>query len=297
MLPARYEQPRRRTVEATPEELWQVVEGLGGDRGWHSASLLWTVRGQVDRLLGGAGGRRGRRDPDRLVAGDPLDSWRVEQVLDGRLLRLRSQMRLPGVAELELAVERSPDGRTVLAQRLLFRPRGLAGHACWWGVEPFHGSVFGDMLDGIARAAERAHRPAVPPRVEAVTSLYDAVGGEPVFRRLVADFYAGVAEDPVLRPLYPDDLGPAEDRLRMFLVQYWGGPTTYSEQRGHPRLRMRHVAWTVGERERDAWLALMGAALERQDLPEPARAAIWDHMERAAHSLVNTPPTDDSLLR
>ncbi len=130
-----------------------------------------------------------------------------------------------------------------------------------------------------------------------MTSLYDAVGGEPVFRRLVADFYAGVAEDPVLRPLYPDDLGPAEDRLRMFLVQYWGGPTTYSEQRGHPRLRMRHVAWTVGERERDAWLAVMGAALDRQDLPEAARAAIWDHMERAAHSLVNAPPTEDSLLR
>ena len=130
-----------------------------------------------------------------------------------------------------------------------------------------------------------------------VTSLYDAVGGEPVFRRLVADFYAGVAEDPVLRPLYPEDLGPAEDRLRMFLVQYWGGPTTYSEQRGHPRLRMRHVAWQVGTRERDAWLALMLAAVTRLDVPDDARAAIWDHMERAAHSLVNHPPQDDSLLR
>ena len=130
-----------------------------------------------------------------------------------------------------------------------------------------------------------------------MTSLYDADGGEPVFRQLVADFYRGVADDPVLRPLYPEDLGPAEERLRLFLVQYWGGPGTYSEQRGHPRLRMRHVAWQVGERERDAWLALMLPAVTRLDIPDEARAAIWDHLERAAHSLVNAPPQDDSLLR
>ncbi len=129
-----------------------------------------------------------------------------------------------------------------------------------------------------------------------MTSLYDAVGGEPVFRQLVDDFYAGVADDPVLRPLYPEDLEPAKRRLRMFLEQYWGGPTTYSEERGHPRLRMRHVAWQVGVRERDAWLALMGAALARQDVAEPERAAIWEHMERAAHSLVNHFPESDSLL-
>jgi len=127
-------------------------------------------------------------------------------------------------------------------------------------------------------------------------SLYEQVGGEPVFRQLVSSFYRGVASDPVLRPLYPDDLGPAEERLRMFLVQYWGGPTTYSEQRGHPRLRMRHVAWQVGERERDAWLALMRAALAELELPDDARAAIWDHVERAAYSLVNAPPTQDNLL-
>ena len=123
-----------------------------------------------------------------------------------------------------------------------------------------------------------------------MTSLYDAVGGEPVFRALVADFYRGVADDPILRPLYPEDLGPAEDRLRLFLVQYWGGPGTYSEQRGHPRLRMRHAAWQVGEPERDAWLGLMGAAVRRLDVPDEARAAIWEHLERAAHSLLNHPP-------
>jgi truncated hemoglobin YjbI len=288
------EETRRKSVEATPEDVWRVVEGIGGERGWYAHPRLWALRGGLDRLVGGVGARRGRRDPDRLVAGDPVDSWRVEQVLDGRLLRLRSEMRLPGVAELELAVEPGPDGSAVLVQRTAFTPDGRAGRAYWRAVGPLHRLVFRGMHDGIARAAERGpDRPTVEP----VSSLYDAVGGEPVFRRLVADFYAGVAEDPVLRPLYPEELGPAEDRLRMFLVQYWGGPPTYSEQRGHPRLRMRHVAWTVGERERDAWLRVMGAALDKQDLPEPARAAIWDHVERAAHSLVNTPPTDDSLLR
>ena len=130
-----------------------------------------------------------------------------------------------------------------------------------------------------------------------MTTLYELVGGEPVFRKLVAEFYRGVAGDPVLRPLYPDDLGPAEERLRMFLVQYWGGPGTYSEQRGHPRLRMRHVAWVVGERERDAWLQHMSAAVAGLEVPEEARAAIWDHLERAAYSLVNAPPAEDSLLR
>lgn len=130
-----------------------------------------------------------------------------------------------------------------------------------------------------------------------VTTLFDLVGGEPVFHQLVAEFYRGVAGDPVLRPLYPEDLGPAEERLRMFLIQYWGGPGTYSEQRGHPRLRMRHATWVVGEREREAWLRHMSAAVAHLEVPEDARAAIWDHLERAAHSLVNAPPAEDSLLR
>ncbi|HEU0102155.1 MAG TPA: globin [Mycobacteriales bacterium] len=116
------------------------------------------------------------------------------------------------------------------------------------------------------------------------------VGGEPVFRLLVDEFYRGVADDPVLRPLYEgDDLEPAKRRLQMFLEQYWGGPTTYSEERGHPRLRMRHVTWQIGERERDAWLTHMSAAVARLDIDERARAAIWDHLERAAQTLVNSP--------
>jgi hemoglobin len=119
-------------------------------------------------------------------------------------------------------------------------------------------------------------------------TFYELVGGEETFRRLVATFYAGVATDPVLRPLYPEtDLGPAEERLRMFLVQYWGGPRTYSEQRGHPRLRMRHVPFAIGERERLAWLTRMRAAVESLGLPADQAATLWAYLETAAFSLQN----------
>ena len=121
------------------------------------------------------------------------------------------------------------------------------------------------------------------------TTFYDAVGGEPTFHKLVDEFYAGVATDPVLRPLYPDeDLRPAADRLRMFLVQYWGGPGTYSEQRGHPRLRMRHAPFRVGPRERDAWLHHMRRALDTVGLPPEQDAVLWDYLHRAAMFMVNT---------
>ncbi|MDQ1585454.1 MAG: hemoglobin [Actinomycetota bacterium] len=129
-------------------------------------------------------------------------------------------------------------------------------------------------------------------------TFYDVVGGEETFRLLVHRFYAGVSEDPVLRPLYPDpDLSGAEERLRMFLVQYWGGPRTYSEQRGHPRLRMRHVTFRIGPRERDAWLARMSAALDGLDLPDGTRDTLWDYLVMAAQSLVNVPsdPAEDPL--
>lgn len=120
-------------------------------------------------------------------------------------------------------------------------------------------------------------------------TFYDAVGGEPTFRKLVDVFYAGVAEDPLLRPLYPEeDLGPAADRLRMFLVQYWGGPNTYSQQRGHPRLRMRHAPFRVGPRERDAWLAHMRDAVDSLDLDPAYEAELWTYLERAAQFMVNT---------
>ncbi len=120
-------------------------------------------------------------------------------------------------------------------------------------------------------------------------TFYEAVGGEPTFRKLVDEFYAGVADDPVLRPLYPeDDLGPAAERLRMFLEQYWGGPATYSELRGHPRLRMRHAPFRVGTTERDAWLAQMHRAVETLGLEPAQRDILWDYLERAAMFMVNT---------
>ena len=121
-------------------------------------------------------------------------------------------------------------------------------------------------------------------------SLFDAVGGEETFRRLVDTFYAGVAGDPALRALYPeDDLGPASERLRLFLIQYWGGPTTYSERRGHPRLRMRHAPFAINSAARDSWLRHMRDALDALDLAPEYDAALWDYLTRAAESLRNTP--------
>jgi len=120
-------------------------------------------------------------------------------------------------------------------------------------------------------------------------SFYELVGGEPTFRKLVDEFYAGVAGDPLLRPLYPEeDLGPAAERLRHFLMQYWGGPTTYSDERGHPRLRLRHAPFRVGFAERDAWLRHMRAALDTLELEPEQEAMLWDYLERAAHFMVNT---------
>jgi hemoglobin len=126
------------------------------------------------------------------------------------------------------------------------------------------------------------------PTATRADSFFAAVGGEETFRRLVDAFYAGVAEDPVLRPLYPEeDLRPAAERLRMFLIQYWGGPTTYSQQRGHPRLRMRHAPFTVGTAQRDAWLRHMRAALDSLELPAAYDRTIWSYLVNAAESMRN----------
>jgi hypothetical protein len=133
-----------------------VVEAIGGENGWYSSPLAWSLRGWLDTLVGGVGLRRGRRDATRLRVGDSLDFWRVEEIEPGRLLRLRAEMRLPGRAWLEMTVDRDPQGRTVYRQRALFHPHGLAGHAYWWGVAPFHAAVFGGMARNIAAAAESA---------------------------------------------------------------------------------------------------------------------------------------------
>ncbi|MFG2088936.1 SDR family oxidoreductase [Spirillospora sp. NPDC048824] len=151
-----YTDDRSCRTDATPERLWEVVEAIGGERGWYSFPAAWRARGLIDRLVGGVGLRRGRRDPRRLRIGETVDFWRVEEIETGRLLRLRAEMRLPGLAWLELGVSQE-DGRTLFTQRALFHPRGLAGHAYWWAFRPFHNRVFGGMCRGIARAAERPH--------------------------------------------------------------------------------------------------------------------------------------------
>lgn len=125
------------------------------------------------------------------------------------------------------------------------------------------------------------------------TSFFDQVGGEPTFRRLVAKFYEGVATDPILRPMYPDqDLAEAEERLFLFLQQYWGGPGTYSQLRGHPRLRMRHAQFTVDAAARDAWLIHMRMAVDSLDLAPDLERELWSYLVAAAHSLVNVDDED-----
>jgi hemoglobin len=120
-------------------------------------------------------------------------------------------------------------------------------------------------------------------------TLYDEVGGQPFFERLAAAFYRRVREDPVLLPMYPaDDMAGAERRIALFLVQYWGGPTTYSEERGHPRLRMRHMPFKVNPEAREHWLACMSAALDEVDPTPLVRGALWDHFDRVAHAMINT---------
>ncbi|MGW4480775.1 globin [Rhodococcus triatomae] len=128
---------------------------------------------------------------------------------------------------------------------------------------------------------------------DAEMSFYDAIGGAETFRKLTSRFYEEVAKDEIVRPLYPEeDLGPAERRMRMFLEQYWGGPRTYSEERGHPRLRMRHNPFKIGPLERDAWLRCMHIAIDsidEQTLDAEHRRALVDYMDMAANSLVNSP--------
>ncbi|WP_328557290.1 SDR family oxidoreductase [Streptomyces sp. NBC_00358] len=151
-----YTDLRELTVDAPPEALWRVIEGIGGENGWYSFPSAWVVRGWLDRAVGGVGLRRGRRDAARLRVGDSLDFWRVEEIEPGHLLRLRAEMRLPGLAWLEMYAEVTDDGSTRYRQRALFHPHGLLGQLYWWSVSPFHSVVFGGMARNIARAARNA---------------------------------------------------------------------------------------------------------------------------------------------
>ena len=141
-------------TEASCQDVWRSVERIGGSHGWKSARLLWEVRGAMDRIVGGVGLRRGRRDPERLRVGDAVDFWRVEERIPPRLLRLRAEMKMPGLAWLEFTIDPRGDGAR-LTQRALFVPRGLSGHAYWWAVAPFHRFVFPAMARHTVDEAKR----------------------------------------------------------------------------------------------------------------------------------------------
>jgi uncharacterized protein YbjT (DUF2867 family) len=153
-----YSDERTREVHASPEHLWTIIEGIGGRNGWYSWALAWWVRGLLDRAVGGPGLRRGRRNDRDLVVGDVLDFWRVEETDDRTFLRLRAEMKLPGLAWLELRVGSTDGGTTTFHHRALFHPRGLLGHLYWWSIYPFHGIIFGSMQKNIAKAAEALDR-------------------------------------------------------------------------------------------------------------------------------------------
>ncbi|TPW70743.1 SDR family oxidoreductase [Schumannella sp. 10F1B-5-1] len=156
---------RERRSTAAPERVWRVIEAVGGDNGWYSLPLAWSVRGWMDKAVGGVGLRRGRRDPRRLAPGDALDWWRVEHLERGRFLRLRAEMKVPGGAWLELSV--TPDGEgSLYRQRAVFFPKGLAGRAYWLAILPFHGVIFASMARRITAEAEQDD--VAPPRPDSV---------------------------------------------------------------------------------------------------------------------------------
>ena len=160
-----YQDLREVDTTASPRSLWAAVDRIGGDNGWYSARLLWETRGLIDRTFGGVGLRRGRRNPDTLTVGDAVDFWRVEERIPPRMLRLRAEMRMPGRAWLEFTVEDLPGGGSRLRQRAVYWPKGLAGHAYWWSVAPFHAFVFPPMARHIVQSAEQA--PQQPDRLAA----------------------------------------------------------------------------------------------------------------------------------
>ncbi|MFJ3380782.1 SDR family oxidoreductase [Curtobacterium sp. NPDC090217] len=154
-----YSDDRTRHTSAPPEAVWSVVESIGGENGWYSFPLAWVARGWMDKIAGGVGLNRGRRDPKRLEQGDALDWWRVERLDRGHYLRLRAEFKSPGRAWLEMTVTPTDDGGCDYHQRALYFPQGLAGRLYWYSILPFHGVIFPGMVERITARAEReAHR-------------------------------------------------------------------------------------------------------------------------------------------
>ncbi len=144
---------KERRTAARVEDLWRVIEGIGGQNGWYSFPLAWAVRGWLDKLVGGVGLRRGRRSATSLHIGDALDFWRVERIDRGSFLRLRAEMRVPGQAWLEMRARPTDDGGSVYDQRAIFFPRGLGGRLYWFAILPFHGVIFNGMANRITATA------------------------------------------------------------------------------------------------------------------------------------------------
>lgn len=150
------------------------------------------------------------------------------------------------------------------------------------------GAVGSRSAGGVAQPPQQVGDARQAAEATSAGSFYSQVGGHETFVKLTREFYRRVEQDERFRALYPErDLGPAERRLRMFLEQYWGGPTTYSQERGHPRLRMRHASFRVDPWARDTWLEHMRAALDTLELAPLHDAIMWDYLDRAAHAMVN----------
>ncbi len=147
---------RQRVVQAPAVEVYRVFTGLGGSRGWLYWNWAWRSRGFLDRLIGGVGLRRGRRDPDGIRVGDALDFWRVEAAEPGRLLRLRAEMKVPGKAWLQFQAVPEAGGGSLLTQTAFFAPRGLSGWVYWYGLYPFHAFIFNGLIDRIAKRSVSA---------------------------------------------------------------------------------------------------------------------------------------------
>ena len=145
---------RMMEVAASPAAVFKVFSRLGGKNGWLAWDWAWRLRGGLDRLRGGVGMRRGRRDPDELRAGDAVDFWRVEVVEPDRMIRLRAEMKVPGLAWLQFQVVPAGDGRSLLTQTAYFAPKGLSGHLYWYALYPLHGFIFGGMIRKLAEASE-----------------------------------------------------------------------------------------------------------------------------------------------
>ena len=146
---------RHRVVKASPESVFGVVARIGGDEGWYYGNWLWEIRGLMDRMVGGVGLRRGRRNPRSLRLGDALDFWRVEAWKEPRLIRLRAEMKVPGEAWLQFTIEPREDGTSLLSQTAFFAPHGVPGAFYWYGLYPIHRQMFSGMINVIARRAER----------------------------------------------------------------------------------------------------------------------------------------------